>query len=305
MFTGTKPCAIRAFQEITLLDRIYIEISNLCNVQCSFCPVVEMDKKVMSLSEFESILIQAAPKAKEICLHLMGEPLAHPQITQILELCEKYQTKIQLTTNGLLLPKYKDTLLRTSIIRQINFSLQAFKDNFPNRSLDTYLLPLLKFVEEVNYTRPDLYINFRLWNQDSQDSQDSDNEDIYVYIERYLDININRNIEVGAIKSKKIWNKLYLHFDSRFEWPALDLPYQGEEGRCHGLLKHIAIHSNGDVSPCCLDKEAIINLGNAHQSSLTEILDSPRASLIREGFLNNKLCEELCQKCSYINRFKK
>lgn len=285
-----------------MLDRIYIEISNLCNVQCSFCPVVEMDKKIMSLGEFESILIQANPLTKEVCLHLMGEPLAHPQFKEILKICEKHKTLVQLTTNGLLLEKYKDVLLETKIIRQINFSLQAFKDNFPHKPLESYLLPLLKFAEVATAKREELYLNFRLWNQESEDS---DNEEIYSYIERYLGISINRGIEVGAIKSKKIWNKLYLHFDSRFEWPSLDLPHQGEQGRCHGLLKHVAIHSNGDVSPCCLDKEAIINLGNTHKSPLTSILDSKRATKMREGFLNNKLCEELCQKCSYINRFKK
>jgi radical SAM protein with 4Fe4S-binding SPASM domain len=261
-----------------------------------------MDKKIMSPTEFEHVLIQAAPKAKEVCLHLMGEPLAHPQFPQILSLCEKYKVKIQLTTNGLLLNKFKSLLLKSSSTRQVNFSLQAFKDNFPDRSLDTYLLPLLKFTEEANYDRPDLYINFRLWNQDSTDS---DNEEIFKYIETHLNISINRNIEVGAIKSKRIWNKLYLHFDSRFEWPSLDLPFQSKSGRCNGLVKHIAIHSNGDVSPCCLDKEALINLGNAHKMDLGDILESDRAKTMRDGFLNNKLQEELCQKCSYINRFKK
>lgn len=256
----------------------------------------------MSPSEFERIIIEAAPMAYEVCLHLMGEPLAHPQFLEILALCEKYNTKVQLTTNGLLLEKYKDDLLNSKALRQINFSLQAFKDNFPTKPLNSYLLPLLKFAENATYQRPELYLNFRLWNQDSTDS---DNEEIYLYIETHLGIEINRNIEVGAIKSKKIWNKLYLHFDSRFEWPSMELPYQGTKGRCNGLLKHIAIHSNGDVSPCCLDKEALINLGNTHQSSLESILNSERATKMREGFLNNQLCEELCQKCSYINRFKK
>ena len=114
-----------------MLKRIYIEISNICNVQCSFCPVVERDKKVMSLNKFENIISQAAPLCDEVCLHLMGEPLAHPKFKDIVELCKVYNSRVMITTNGLLLKKYKDFLLSSNTVRQINFSLQAFTDNFP------------------------------------------------------------------------------------------------------------------------------------------------------------------------------
>ncbi len=285
-----------------VLKRIYIEISNLCNVQCSFCPVVEKDKRIMSLDEFEKIVQQAVPLAEEICLHLMGEPLAHPQFLEILAICQKYQAQVQLTTNGILLNRYKAALLASTSIRQINFSLQAFKDNFPERSLDQYFLPILDFVRDAHDKRPLMYINFRLWNQNSRDA---DNSDIFAYIENYFDIIINRNIEVGAIKSKRIWNRLYLHFDSRFDWPSIDLKFQGKQGRCNGVLNHIGIHSDGVVVPCCLDKNAEIPLGNCKELSLEKILSNERTTAMREGFLNGVLVEKLCQHCTYINRFKK
>ncbi|WP_417335775.1 radical SAM/SPASM domain-containing protein [Halobacteriovorax marinus] len=285
-----------------MLKRIYIEISNICNIQCSFCPVVERDKQIMSLPEFNKILSEAAPLAQEICLHLMGEPLAHPKFPEIMEITGEYQTQIQLTTNGLLLKRYQDLILSTNVVRQINFSLQSFKDNFPHKSLDEYLRPILDFVLLASEKRPELYINFRLWNQDSAYS---DNSDIFDYVERFFGIEINRNVEVGAIKSKRIWNRLYLHFDSRFEWPSLDNEYQGKQGRCNGILSHIGIHADGSVVPCCLDKEAVINLGDCKKESLTSILSGKRASAMRDGFKNGVLVEDLCQKCSYINRFKK
>ncbi len=271
-------------------------------MQCSFCPVVESDKKIMSLVEFESTLRQASPLAKEVCLHLMGEPLAHPQFKGILDLCEKYKTKVQLTTNGLLLGRYAPLLLKSSILRQINFSLQAFTDNFPEKNLSEFMDPILNFAKDACEQKPELYVNFRLWNQDSLDS---DNSNFFEIFEYFFQININRNIEVGAIKSKKIYKRIYLHFDSRFEWPSMELDFQGDQGKCHALSKHIAIHANGDVSPCCLDKEAVINLGNCHDNSLDSILSSDRASLMRKGFENGRLVESLCQHCSYINRFKK
>lgn len=285
-----------------MFKKIYLEISNICNVQCSFCPVVEKDKQLLSSDEFEAILKQVAPLTEIICLHLMGEPLAHPKFLQLLEICDKYATQIDLTTNGMLIKKYADHIIKASCIRQVNFSLQAFKDNFPHRDMDPYLLPIFEFVKSAHEARPALYVNFRLWNQESEDA---DNEAIFTKIESCFDIKINRNLELGAIKSKRVWNRLYLHFDSRFEWPSFSLPYQGTKGRCHGTVNHIGIHADGTVVPCCLDKNGVINLGNVKAQSILEIINSERFVKMRTGFLNGELVEDLCQHCTFITRFNK
>jgi len=285
-----------------MFKKIYLEISNICNVQCSFCPVVEKDKKLMDLFEFEAVLKQVGPLAEIVCLHLLGEPLAHPRFSEILDICERYHVQIDLTTNGILIKRHQDHILKARSIRQVNFSIQAFKDNFPERDLDSYLLPLFEFAKAAHTLRPELYTNFRLWNQESNDSN---NEDIFLKIESYFNINVNRNVETGAIKSKKIWNRLYLHFDSRFEWPSFSLPHQGTRGRCHGTLNHIGIHADGTVVPCCLDKNGAINLGNAKEQLLLHILSSERFVKMRDGFLKGVLVEPFCQHCSFIKRFDK
>lgn len=282
--------------------KVYIEISNICNVQCSFCPVIERDKEIMSVEQFKKTLLQAKPLADEICLHLMGEPLAHPQIKEIFEICDNENVQVQLTTNGLLLKRYQDMLINSKCLRQINFSLQSYQDNFPHKDLRQYLIPILGFTLLLHDKKPESYVNLRLWNIHDQRL---DNEEVFQEIEKFYEIKINRAVDVGNIKSKKIWNRVYLHFDSRFEWPELSLPYQGEQGRCHGLISHIGIHANGVVVPCCLDKEAQINLGNVFEDSLENIIAGVRATAIVDGFKNNKRVEELCKHCSYISRFSK
>lgn len=285
-----------------MFKRVYLEISNICNVQCSFCPVVEKDKQLLDPAEFEAILAQVAPLTEIVCLHLMGEPLAHPRFLQILEICDRYDTQIDLTTNGLLIQRYHEALLNARCPRQVNFSLQAFSDNFPDRDPLPYLLPIFEFIERGHAVKPDLYTNLRFWNQGSEDV--ARNEVFFQLIERHFGVAINRRVEVGAIKSKRIWNRLYLHFDSRFEWPSMLLPDQGPQGRCNGTLQHIGIHADGAVVPCCLDKNGAIELGNVKRQSLTEILAGDRFQTMRTGFLNGVRVETLCRHCSYINRFK-
>lgn len=284
--------------------RVYIEISNICNVQCSFCPVVERDKKAMTPLEFEKTLLQVKPKADEVCLHLMGEPTAHPQFLEILKVCEKHQVLVQITTNGLLINRYKEDILKSPFVRQINFSVQSFFDNFPHKNFEDYLETILNFCKMAGEQAPAMYQNLRLWNiKDNGDAID-DNEKVFSFVEKYFNVEIKREIDVASIKSKKIINRLYLHFDSRFRWPELGDEIISVTGRCHGLISHVGIHANGDVVPCCLDKESVLKLGNINQSTFEDILNSKRARDIREGFQNNKLIEDLCQRCEYIQRFK-
>ena len=287
-----------------MYKRAHIEVSNICNVQCSFCPVVERPKDIMSLDKFRMLLGQVTPIADDVCLHLMGEPLAHPEFKELLGISEELQASIQITTNGLLINRYGALFLKNKVVRQINFSLQAFKDNFPDRDIREYLDPILNFSKQAMSQRPDLYINYRLWNLAS--ASEDENEDVIEYIENFFSTKINRNVDPSFNKSKKILEdaRIYLHYDSRFDWPSIDYPVVSEKGRCHGLRNHFGIHADGSVVPCCLDKEAVINLGNAFESPLNDILNSERASAIRDGFERGDLVEDMCKKCTFRKRFK-
>lgn len=282
--------------------KIYLEISNLCNIQCSFCPVVERDNQIMSLDSILAIFDKINPFTQEVCLHLMGEPTAHPEFEKIIELAEIKGIKLNITTNGLLIKRKALSLLKSSAVRQVNFSLQSYRDNFPDKPLESYLLPILNFTKELFELRDDVYVNYRLWNVGATETK---NNDFFRIIETELGIRINPAVQVEHIKSKKIWKKLYLHFDSRFEWPDLKRDELAVSGRCHGLGNHIGIHADGTVVPCCLDKEAVINLGNILESELDEILNSSLAKEIKTGFDSNVLTHDLCRRCQYIQRFKK
>ncbi len=288
---------------MAIYKRIYLEITNICNLNCSFCPITERDKQFMALDQFEHAISQVAPLAEQVCLHLMGEPLAHPNLEGILNICQKYNCPVQLTTNGLLLTRHTDLILNTKCIRQVNISAQSYMDNFPNKDFTTYLEKIYLFIDTAFNEREDMYLNIRLWN--IEETHSDQNEPIFQFLEEKLDVEINRKLELGKIKSKKLKHKLYLHFDSRFDWPRLELPFQSKTGRCNGLIDHLAIHADGTVVPCCLDDQKIINLGNINSSHLEDIINSPRATAIANGFRNNQLVEDLCQRCSYINRFKK
>jgi MoaA/NifB/PqqE/SkfB family radical SAM enzyme len=284
-------------------EKVNIEISNICNLKCGFCPEVLRAKRLIDLGLFRRIIDQVAPLAEQVCFHLMGDPLVHPRLRDLVEICHERGVRIFFVTNGVLLREDKAELLLHPAFRQVNFSLHSFHDNFPDRDPTPYLERIFAYTEEALERRPDLYVNFRLWNLQEARGEGASNRELLARVEERFGFRMEGEIDVRRRKSYRVRNRLYLHFDTEFVWPGLELPVLGERGRCHGLSSHFGILVDGTVVPCCLDKEGAIPLGRIDERPLAEILSAPRARAILEGFRQGRLVEELCRRCQYIERF--
>lgn len=292
-------------------NKVNIEITNVCNLQCTFCPEVERKRQFMEESLFEKIICEVAPLTELVCFHLMGEPLLHPKLSRFLEICFREKVSVYMVSNGLLLNQNLASLLLHPIVAQVNFSLHSYNDNFPDRDYSDYLEKIFKFTETSFESRPDLYINYRLWNLPSPDQIENlvqqKNLAMFREVERRFGIELQSKLDKGfdvrLQKSYKVKNRLYMHFDTEFIWPSLELPLIGTKGTCKGLSNHFGILVDGIVVPCCLDKEAAIPLGNAKDSRMVDILASEKTQNILKGFRERKLTEELCKRCQYVERF--
>lgn len=287
-----------------MFKKVFIEISNVCNLRCSFCPETGRDKKFMDLDLFEKVIREAAPLTEEVCFHVFGEPLLHPQFDSCVEVCRHLGVPVNLTTNGILLNQRRTEVLLNPAFKQINFSLQSFEANFPGRDNSAYLQNIFDFTEKALAERPDLYINYRLWNSGEPGARES-NELLFQKIKQALRVDFKNRVDVRWKKNVKLKGQVYMHFDSRFQWPDPNHPIRSTRGFCYGLSSHIGILADGTVVPCCLDKDGIISLGHCASQSLMEIIQSSRAQSIFNGFNRGILVEDLCQKCTFISRFDK
>ena len=257
----------------------------------------------MGLALFESVVEQVAPLTEMVCFHLMGDPLVHPQLSEMIEICDSHQANIFLVTNGVLLRPEKYDLMLHPRFHQINFSLHSFFDNFPDKDPSNYLERIFGFVERALSERPELYLNFRLWNLNDPIGSQTRNVEMMQRICDRFDFIAPSELDVTKRKSFNIKGRLYLHFDTEFIWPSLDLPVLGTAGRCYGLSSHFGVLVDGTIVPCCLDKEGAIPLGHVNDKPIVETLASNRAQTIIKGFREGKLHEKLCQRCQYIERF--
>lgn len=286
-------------------SRAYVEITNICGLSCSFCPPKNQPTVTMPLSLFKSVTQQLRDYTDEIALHVMGDPMVLSNVKEYLDSAHDTGLKVMITTSGFYLDSVRREALFHPALRQINISLNSFNKNSVSRTFEAYMEPILALCDEKLSRSEDFFINLRLWNLDDVHSEIHFNERLFALLETHFLLEkgmIASNIS-GSRQSIRLASKILLHFDRYFEWPHPENS-TSSHGYCQGLSKQIAILADGRVVPCCLDSDGVMELGNLFETNLGKILTSERAVAIREGFARSVCTEELCQKCTYKERFK-
>lgn len=272
-------------------NRIYVEITNRCNLSCSFCSKSERPLKQMSVDNFKKILEKIIPYTKTICLHVKGEPLLHSEFNQILQECDKYNFNVFLTTNAIFLNYWIDIINHTNCIKKIHISLHC------ENTIDNYVE---KVCQSVDKLKKSIIIVYRLWAL-KDNKLDKKSTELVGKLQKHYDFSTELVEKIKTGKNIEIDKNKYVDKDSLFTWPILG--NQTIHSFCCGLKTHIAILSDGTIVPCCLDGEGIIYLGNIFEDNLDQILQSKRVQEIIKGFQENKAIELLCQNCTYKQRF--
>lgn len=284
--------------------KVYIEITSVCNLACSFCPPTSRKANIIKLDAFNNILDQIKPYTKYIYLHVKGEPLLHPRIDELLDASHAKGFKVNITTNGTLIQKNRDKLLGNPALRQMNFSLHSFDGHEGSTNREEYLSAILSFVREA--VKHNVIISFRLWNLDQDNATNAEKsrnrETLEILKKEFnLDYKIEEKVVPGS--GVKIANRIYINQDHEFQWPSLQAPEDDGKGFCHALRSQAAILVDGTVVPCCLDGEGVIDLGNINNTPFSEIVEGERANNLIDGFSRREAVEEMCRKCGYRKKF--
>ena len=320
------------------MESVYIEITDSCNLHCSFCPcgtrsqnddTSESQRNFMSTPLFEKCIAEAQEVgAKNVFFHVLGEPTLHPGFAHYLKKLEQTPLKLTLTTNGTTIERTGRSILASPAVRQVNFSTHAYAE-LPREAAERYLQNVLDFCRIAAVERPDLYVNLRLWNVGAAEATPW-NRYMLDRIRETFGVEVMPGHFCSRHKSFSIAGRIYLHEDTRFEWPgsnkvtsassvtletrdesgsASSVTFEARDerrfvlGTCRALDTHVAILHDGRVVACCLDYSGQITLGNIQETSLAEILEAPLARELREGFAQNELRHPLCKTCSYCKRF--
>lgn len=277
-----------------MLDKIYLEITNVCNLDCTFCHKTARAKKLMSAQEFDLLIDKLAGKAKYLYFHLMGEPTLHPLLPHFIKTARDKGFLPMITTNGSLLREKGEALL-SALPYKISISLHAPEANAAFAA-DGYLESCVSFAKEA--AARGCIVALRLWNLGSE----ADNSSILEHLHAAFPDEWGK---VRGGSSLRLADKLFLEWGERFDWPDPALPECPPDADlfCYGLRDQIGVLVDGTVVPCCLDAEGTLALGNLFVSDLEDVLTSPRAKTIYEGFTHRRAVESFCRTCGYARRF--
>lgn len=272
-----------------MLKKAYIEITNVCNLSCSFCHGTKREKAFLSPADFRLFAEKLRPYTKYLYLHVLGEPLLHPQLDEILSVCDSLESKVTLTTNGIRTNEQKRVLLSHNSLYKLCFSLHAYEANALRISLDEYLEGILRFAKE----KPDgMLLVFKLWNEGGENERNA---------EILSRLRARFPLYEETRSGYKLDENVYLDFAHRFIWP--DPGEREREPRfCMALRDQIAVLCDGTAVPCCLDAEGELRLGNLYTDSVSDLLSCERAQTIKKGFSEGKPVENLCKHCDFAKR---
>ena len=271
--------------------KAYLEISNVCNLRCRFCPGTKRTPHIMDEAAFTTLAAKLRPWTDFLYFHLMGEPLCHPLLERFLAIAGELGFKVILTTNGTLLSRQQEMLLSSPGLHKVNISLHAFEANDLAVPFEAYLAGCFAYGRAAAGSKLTVY---RLWNQGGADER---NEQILAAMEKAFP-----KPWVTEPRGTRIGDKVYLEYGDTFDWPDLDAPDGGEKCFCCGLRDQIGVLCDGTVVPCCLDHEGDIALGNLLTQELSDILDTAKARSIYDGFSQGKAIHPLCRRCGYAHQ---
>ena len=274
-----------------MYSKVYVEITNICNMNCSFCHGHKRQMRRMTMEEFSLILGKLEKQTKYIYYHLMGEPLTHPLLPDFIRLAGERGYKSIITTNGTLLHRRGEEILSAGL-HKVNISLHSFEEG-SEENHERYVREISDFAKAA--AARGTIVSFRLWNK----GVDGGKNDISLAL---LHENIPGEWKENA-RGIKLRDKIFLEWGERFEWPDSEAEVKGSRFFCYGLKDQFGILADGTVVPCCLDSDGVINLGNIFSENIEDILSSPKARAMVEGFRCGKASEELCRRCGYAQRF--
>lgn len=312
-------------------SQISIEISNICNLKCVFCPSRKLERKraILPFTVVKKIVDEISDSKfltpdGYISPFVMGEPLMHPQFEQIVEYIKKRGIRLVINTNATLLDEAKVKFLYDSRVDKIVVNLSKSREDFLSLSapisyeeyIDKIILLVAQHKKLHASTEVELVVmleknNFRKipFGVATVDlilrSEDIDPQKFYrdilklglrwICFKKFQFPLIRRSLSAG----------IHFVFSGIHNWGnSLNLgPNEIKKaiiGSCNALQQggQIAILADGGYSLCCLDYEGKTKLPfNVDNCSLADLFKKDNVANISRNFRKYRLTYDFCKKC--------
>ena len=317
-----------------IFRKVFIELTNHCNMSCDFCPDSIMTRKrgFMDLDLAKRIINELSEKdmTRSIDFHLMGEPMLHPHYAELATYVHEKGLNAVLYTNCTLLNKKNISKLVSIPLSGMVLSVQSSNAGaFINRrarniNFEDYIKGVESFVHSwINSrNRTPLSIHYMTGLQDNSPGKEliknrQECIDILSYWRDFLHKIDPDSVEkyhfLPKVNLNNLWSQYMIYpgisvfFKYCHTWDGQMLPagYQvrpNSRGICKEIIDRnkmssFAILWNGETTYCCSDYDGSLELGNVSGRSIEDVYFGDKASHIRDMAEKEKIVHPTCQSC--------
>lgn len=280
---------------------ISVELSSRCNLSCHECVtgagLLQRRNDFLSVSLARKIASELRSHTLSAWLYFQGEPMMHPRFFDIMELFREMHPVI--STNGHFLDAESCTRLASSSLRQIIIPYDGVTPGVYNiyrkggdHAVVTEGIRRLAVSVRREGTSPAIEIQFLLHRGNEHEVSEA----------KAFAKSIGAGFKVKSIQvldtqragewmpSDRQRSRYTLSGD---KWKTTETQSRG----CMRMWTTSVITSDGDVVPCCFDKNASHVMGNLNSQSFRNIWQSEKYVAFRKTVMKSRREIDICREC--------
>ncbi|MCX7863205.1 MAG: SPASM domain-containing protein [Bacteroidales bacterium] len=280
-----------------------IEPTNCCQLNCAECPTgmqqLTRVKGYIDMDVFEKILQSVYTRTFYLNLYFQGEPLLHHNILYMIRLAKKYNMNVVISTNGQMIDDNIAKQIVQSGLDKIIISL----DGFSQQSYEAYrkggdvlqtkhaIISLIKAKKELKKSKPKIII---------QTLVNRFNEHEIPIIKQWVNTLKGTTFRLKSMQINYSYeflphNEIYRRYTKKNgNWKIK----KRLNNRCFRIWSQCVITHEGNVVPCCYDKNAEFIMGNITHAKLSEIWRNKKFTNFRKKILTEREKIFICTNCT-------
>lgn len=292
----------------TLPCFISVEPANYCQLHCPECPVGKLGvakskHAAFNFCLFKNLIDELRGKLFHVIFYFQGEPLLHKQIIELISYAHKAKIYTSTSTNAqLLTDDFSEEIVRSGLDKLIISIDGTTQDTYETYRVGGSLQKTIKGIEHIvkwkkqlKSLTPLVELQFLVLRTNEHQMNDMKHLSKQLGADRLVFKTAQLyDFENGheLLTSHKKYARYKLGSDGRYHLKGKQL------NRCWRLWSGAVVNVNGDVLPCCFDKDSSFVFGNINNESFFQAWHSKQAAAFRKDILNNRKQIDICRNCT-------
>ncbi|HPF01698.1 MAG TPA: radical SAM/SPASM domain-containing protein [Bacteroidales bacterium] len=279
-----------------------VELTNHCNLHCPECScgsgLMTRAKGFMDTELFEKIISELGSYLLNINLCFQGESMLHPQFFKILAKCREVHST--LSTNGhLLSPDNAAKIVRSGLDKLIvsldGMDQETYSSYRVGGNLETVLTGIKNIQEARSRSSSPMKLEIQFIVNRHNEHQIDQVRGFAKTMKASLHL---KSMQIINDHTHEFWLPSISGY-SRYRKTGEGYPVKSRlPDRCARLWFNPVVTWDGNVIPCCFDKDAEHIMGNLQEESFRDIWNGPRYRLFRRSLLSERAMIDICRNCT-------